>query len=82
MIARPLRIDAGRAGKRAAVAAAWRRLETLRARGFSPDEGGGWSYRAADDWIGASGGYGYARHPDGPVDAARAAYLTRYVAAG
>ncbi len=82
MIARPLRIDAGRAGKRSAVAAAWRRLETLRARGFAPDGAGGWIYCSADDWIRASSNFDYAWGADGPVPAEVAARLTRYVADG
>lgn len=83
MTARPHRIDtAARSGKRRDVAAAWRRIETLRARGFAPDGAGGWTYRSADDWFLAGAGYGHAWGADGPVSAEVAARLTRYVAAG
>jgi hypothetical protein len=82
--ARPVRIDTdARSGKRSAVAAAWRRIEALRARGYTVDHGGRWTYHAFDDWIGASHGYGWRREPiDGPVDYARELQLARYVATG
>ena len=57
--------------------------EALRARGYTVDHGGRWTYHAFDDWIGASHGYGWRREPiDGPVDYARELQLARYVATG
>lgn len=83
MIARPVRIDVDtRSGKRRDVAAAWRRLQYLRSRGFTPDEAGGWTYCDADNWICASSNFGHAWGADGPVPEAIAARLRAYVVAG
>ena len=84
MTARPLRIDTdARSGKRRDVAAAWHRLQYLRARGYTVDADGRWTYVAIDDWIGARNGYPWRRQPvDGPVDHLREMDLARYVATG
>lgn len=91
MTARPLRIDTdARSGKRRDVAAAWHRLQYLRARGFRMDDAGTWSYDWTQDLIGldrwAQDLIGLDRrctwHEDGPVSEATAEKLRAYVATG
>lgn len=74
------RAAATRSGKRRDVAAAWRRLQYLRARGFRMDDAGTWSYDWTQDLIGLDRRRTW--HEDGPVSEATAEKLRAYVATG